>query len=67
MIKERATQSRLAALVAHSEVSDVLSADVIDTLEDLAELHEAWHAAEPSSGHDAEAGRYRRRLEESGG
>ena len=43
------------------------SSESIDTLGDLIELHDAWHEAEPSSGHDVEAGRYRRILEESSG
>ena len=30
----------------------------------LAELHDAWHQAEPDAGHDIEAAKYRRMLEE---
>ena len=36
----------------------------LHSINTLAELHEAWHEAEPEAGHDVEAAEYRQMLEE---
>ena len=45
----------------HPEATDLRKREA---LERIVKLYEAWHAAEPDSGHDADAAEWRGQLEE---
>jgi len=53
-------------LEAHTVLETALGTDhkrTIKAIQSLADLYEAWHAAEPNQGYDAKAAEWRAKLE----
>ena len=66
---KRYADAETALLEAHGILEATLGAEherTIKVVKSLADLYDAWHAAEPGAGYDAQAAEWRAKLEEEG-